>query len=599
MKKIKAAVSPSGGGLRIPIAVVLGGTITTTVAIVAKKILEFCEVPAESVANAEKLFMAIGVPLALVLIAMYIFRTLRRRYAYGYMENYFSELRDNGFNTCPRCGSPVNEHTGTRSRQVHVADRITTTTYSDGSTSKKTDAVYQSQSYKYIYHKCSNPACALNDDIEFSFGDMPYKLRDLRVLILGERHPKVYNAAATIDPGKRIVRFILIGLLIVAILIGLFAYRGNMRGAYGAFGGAEVDDINVSATFGEEETKMMSDIRKIINDTKEYGLYVSEVGTGLFAKDKDLDIYYFVDDKLGNGFTVEFEGIKSDSGLKGDYTIMPYNGENCIFNDDDKTIYPPDSDFYKTHYESIAKWGGKKIITDLLDKITTGELYENYTDMYVLCSDNIRIFIAEDGSVRLLDETGEKAVRYIFEPQDTSKPEDYADYKLLGAKEEEPADELGKVLKKIDFDADIEWVKDGEDAGEIEVENNGDGTYTFENSYNPIDKLELGRFVLYPDEKRYEYFAYDPDKYIYSETSEKHTAQSDPTVYNFLVEMIPEDYVRAHINLDNAKKQSLLGISTVYTEDLGNGKKAVLEIQAGDVGFEYYESEDTYIEISW
>ena len=83
MKKIKAAVSPSGGGLRIPIAVVLGGTITTTVAIVAKKILEFCEVPAESVANAEKLFMAIGVPLALVLIAMYIFRTLRRRYCYN------------------------------------------------------------------------------------------------------------------------------------------------------------------------------------------------------------------------------------------------------------------------------------------------------------------------------------------------------------------------------------------------------------------------------------------------------------------------------------------------------------------------------------
>ena len=42
-----------------------------------------------------------------------------------------------------------------------------------------------------------------------------------------------------------------------------------------------------------------------------------------------------------------------------------------------------------------------------------------------------------------------------------------------------------------------------------------------------------------------------------------------------------------------------LGISTVYTEDLGNGKKAVIEIQGGDVGFEYYESEDTYIEISW
>ena len=596
MDKIKSAVSPYGVVGRIASAIMFGGMGASVLIMALVKFLEFCLLPSDVLAIIEKVLWGAGIPLTGVIIAVYIFRTLRRRYAFSYAIDCCHGLRE-GPDTCPRCGSTVSEKTGTGHRQVHVADKITTTTYSDGSKSEKKEAVYQSQSYKYTYYQCNNPACAIRDDIDLKFGNMPYRVKDLHFLILREGYHS--GSAASMLRGGGLLKIILIVLLVAAVLIGGLVYRGNMSSAYGQFGGGEVEGINVSATFGEEETKMMSDIRKIINDTKEYGLYVSEVGTGLFAKDKDLDIYYFVDDKLGNGFTVEFEGIKSDSGLKGDYTIMPYNGENCIFNDDDKTIYPPDSDFYKTHYESIAKWGGKKIITDLLDKITTGELYENYTDMYVLCSDNIRVFIAEDGSVRLLDETGEKAVRYIFEPQDTSKPEDYADYKLLGAKEEEPADELGKVLSKTDYDAYIEWVKDGEDAGEIEVENNGDGTYTFENNYNPIDKLALGRFVLYPEEKRYEYFAYDPDKYIYSETSEKHTAQSDPTVYNFLVEMIPEDYVRAHINLDNAKKQSLLGISTVYTEDLGNGKKAILEIQGGDVGFEYYESEDTYIEISW
>ena len=596
MKQIKATVSPYGVVGRIASAIMFGGMGASVLIMALVKFLEFCLLPSDVLAIIEKVLWGAGIPLTGVIIAVYIFRTLRRRYAFSYAIDCCHGLRE-GPDTCPRCGSTVSEKTGTGHRQVHVADKITTTTYSDGSKSEKKEAVYQSQSYKYTYYQCNNPACAIRDDIDLKFGNMPYRVKDLHFLILREGYHS--GSAASMLRGGGLLKIILIVLLVAAVLIGGLVYRGNMSSAYGQFGGGEVEGINVSATFGEEETKMMSDIRKIINDTKEYGLYVSEVGTGLFAKDKDLDIYYFVDDKLGNGFTVEFEGIKSDSGLKGDYTIMPYNGENCIFNDDDKTIYPPDSDFYKTHYESIAKWGGKKIITDLLDKITTGELYENYTDMYVLCSDNIRVFIAEDGSVRLLDETGEKAVRYIFEPQDTSKPEDYADYKLLGAKEEEPADELGKVLSKTDYDAYIEWVKDGEDAGEIEVENNGDGTYTFENNYNPIDKLALGRFVLYPEEKRYEYFAYDPDKYIYSETSEKHTAQSDPTVYNFLVEMIPEDYVRAHINLDNAKKQSLLGISTVYTEDLGDGKKAILEIQGGDVGFEYYESEDTYIEISW
>lgn len=596
MNKIKSAVSPYGVVGRIASAIMFGGMGASVLIMALVKFLEFCLLPSDVLAIVEKVLWGAGIPLTGVIIAVYIFRTLRRRYAFSYAIDCCHGLRE-GPDTCPRCGSSVSEKIGTGHRQVHVADKITTTTYSDGSKSEKKEAVYQSQSYKYTYYQCNNPACAIRDDIDLKFGNMPYRVKDLHFLILREGYHS--GSAASMLRGGGLLKIILIVLLVAAILIGGLVYRGNMSSAYGQFGGGEVEGINVSAAFGEEETKMMSDIRKIINDTKEYGLYVSEVGSGLFAKDKDLDIYYFVDDKLGNGFTVEFEGIKSDSGLKGDYTIMPYNGENCIFNDDDKTIYPPDSDFYKTHYESIAKWGGKKIITDLLDKITTGELYGNYTDMYVLCSDNIRVFIAEDGSVRLLDETGEKAVRYIFEPQDTSKPEDYADYKLLGAKEEEPADELGKVLSKTDYDAYIEWVKDGEDAGEIEVENNGDGTYTFENNYNPIDKLALGRFVLYPEEKRYEYFAYDPDKYIYSETSEKHTAQSDPTVYNFLVEMIPEDYVRAHINLDNAKKQSLLGISTVYTEDLGNGKKAVLEIQGGDVGFEYYESEDTYIEISW
>ena len=596
MKQIKATVSPYGVVGRIASAIVFGGMGASVLIMALVKFLEFCLLPSDILAIIEKVLWGAGIPLTGVIIAVYIFRTLRRRYAFSYAIDCCHGLRE-GPDTCPRCGSTVSEKTGTGHRQVHVADKITTTTYSDGSKSEKKEAVYQSQSYKYTYYQCNNPACAIRDDIDLKFGNMPYRVKDLHFLILREGYHS--GSADSMLRGGGLLKNILIVLLVAAILIGGLVYRGNMSSAYGQFGGGEVEGINVSAAFGEEETKMMSDIRKIINDTKEYGLYVSEVGTGLFAKDKDLDIYYFVDDKLGNGFTVEFEGIKSDSGLKGDYTIMPYNGENCIFNDDDKTIYPPDSDFYKTHYESIAKWGGKKIITDLLDKITTGELYENYTDMYVLCSDNIRVFIAEDGSVRLLDETGEKAVRYIFEPQDTSKPEDYADYKLLGAKEEEPADELGKVLSKTDYDAYIEWVKDGEDAGEIEVENNGDGTYTFENNYNPIDKLELGKFVLYPDEKRYEYFEYIPDKYTFSETPEKYTAESNPTVYNFLVEMIPEDYVRAHINLDNAKKQSLLGISTVYTEDLGNGKKAVLEIQGGDVGFEYYESEDTYIEISW
>ena len=52
--------------------------------------------------------------------------------------------------------------------------------------------------------------------------------------------------------------------------------------------------------------------------------------------------------------------------------------------------------------------------------------------------------------------------------------------------------------------------------------------------------------------------------------------------------------------LDNAKKKSVLGLETTYTEDFGNGKKAVLEVEiGGKMSFEYHESEDNYVEIDW
>ena len=231
--------------------------------------------------------------------------------------------------------------------------------------------------------------------------------------------------------------------------------------------------------------------------------------------------------------------------------------------------------------------------------MNNNSVFEKYTDMFVLKSDKLSVFIAEDGSVRLLDETGEKSKLYTFTPVDTNKPENYADYKPMGYEDEE-TDELQKILNKADYDATVKWFVNGESKGEIEVIDNGDGSYTFNNAYNPTEKVAPGKYILYPQENRYDYYKYENlELFTLSDTAEKHTEKDSHDTYKLLCDFVPENYVKAHLNLDNAKKQSLLGISTVYTEDLGNGKKAVLEIQGGDVGFEYYESEDTYIEISW
>lgn len=604
MRQIKATVSPGRGNgratLRIVLAITFGCMAAGVLIMAVSKFLGYCLVPSDTLAAIEKLLWAVGIPAALVNIAVYIFRTLRRRYAYSYMLDYHEKFKANGYNRCPRCGSGTTEKTGRGSYRQKVGDRVTTRTYSDGRKEEVSrEGIYQTKYYNYQYCQCNNPSCALRNDVEVEFGKMPFSAKDLRILILREQSSGKKTAAYLVTGGGQGVFRILAIIAAVLLVIGGFMYRGNMSTAYGQFGGKEVESIDVTAALGEKEANLLSDMRKIIEEADEYGLYVSEVGIGVFAKDKDVDIYHFVDERLGEGDTVRFSGIKSDTGLKGEYTLMLYGEQLCLFHDKEETIYAPGSEFYDTHWEAVKKWTGKAVVTDLLDQIKTGQLYENYTDMFVLRSDGISAFIAEDGSVRVLDERGEKPMRYIFEPSDTEKPENYADYRPAGYEDAE-TDELQKILNKASYDADISWTVKGEDAGEMDVNDNGDGTYTFRNAYNATAQIPMGEYILYPEEKRYVYYKFEnTEYYTLTQNPETVTETDDPETYQWLCNMIPENFVRAHFNLDNAKKQSVLGLATVYTEDLGGGKKAVLEIQGDDVSFQYYEDEENYIEIDW
>ena len=392
----------------------------------------------------------------------------------------------------------------------------------------------------------------------------------------------------------------LILAVVVAIGFVLVKFVFTPSSVESSFNGEGAENLVVTAPLGEEENALLTQIRTIVKDAKEYELRVTQSEPNLFVKDKIAVIRYFVDEKFGEGFTVDFKGLTSDSGLKGKYTLMKYEGKVCVFCDDDETIYPSDSDFYKTHYESLAKWNGKAMITALIDKIQTGEVFEKYTDMFVLKSDKLSVFIAEDGSVRLLDETGEKSKVYTFTPTDTNKPANYADYKPMGYADEE-TDELQKLLNKTDYSANVEWYVNGEKVCEMDVNDNGDGSYTFENGYNPTDKIAPGKYILYQSEQRYDYYKYENlELYTLSDTAEKHTEKDSPDTYKLLCDFVPEDYVRAHLNLDNAKKKSVLGLETTYTEDFGNGKKAVLEVEiTGKVIFEHHESEDNSVRIAW
>ena len=112
MDKIKSAVSPYGVVGRIASAIMFGGMGASVLIMALVKFLEFCLLPSDVLAIIEKVLWGAGIPLTGVIIAVYIFRILRRRYAFSYAIDCCHGLRE-GPDTCPRCGSTVSEKTGT------------------------------------------------------------------------------------------------------------------------------------------------------------------------------------------------------------------------------------------------------------------------------------------------------------------------------------------------------------------------------------------------------------------------------------------------------------------------------------------------------
>ncbi|MGN0114153.1 MAG: hypothetical protein ACI396_02385, partial [Acutalibacteraceae bacterium] len=561
-----------------------------------EKWLEYCGYTVAEISTVQTVWRFAGIPITMLAVGIYIFRTLRRRYSYSYMLDYYAQLRGNGYSTCPRCGSSVSVRQGKKSYREHVGDRVTTTKYSDGSTSTNRDPIYETRYYKYTYHQCDNNSCAISDDGKLKFGDMPYSRRDLHSLIFNDASSK-HSAGYLVNGGRHFMRILIAIIVIAAVAVLMLMSKNNTDSNYGQFGGKAVEGISVTATLGEEEKALLAQIRQIIDKAGEYELNVDELNSGLFQKNKSVDVTYFVDDKLGSGFTYEFDGIKSDSGLEGEYTVMTYDGKTCVFCGSDETIYPPDSDFYKEHYKSLKKWDGKEIMLAKLDKIKTGELYEKYKGSYVLRSDKISVFIADDGSVRLLDETNDASMRYIFKAIDTKKPSNYANYRLLGSKDSE-TDPLQKILNTADYSAYIEFTENGKELDDICYTDNGDGSHTF-SIYHEYKNFKPGKYTIYPEEKRYELCAYINDTYTLSDKTEKHTSKDSPETYNWLNDMIPDNFVKAHLSLDTAEKGGILWMTT-YTEKVDGKDKAVLSLDNDKVKkFCYYETEKDFVEIRW
>ncbi len=604
MREVKEAVSiASSRGralLRIICALIFGPAICTAVYLGIQKWFAYCGYTSDTIAKIQSVWTYAGVPITAIVIIVYIFRTLRRRYAYSYMRDYYARLQENGYTVCPRCGSTVSERTGRKSYQKHVGDKITTITYSSGATHVSTTPIYETRSRKYKYHQCDNSSCAIDDDLRVGFGRMPYSRNDLRALILQDYSKTHACAGYLVNGGKHAVRTLLTVLVIAAAAVTMLITKSHMNSIYGQFGGREPEGVSVTAPLGDEEIAYINKAVEIIDkNAGQYRLLVNEQKTGLFQKNGKAEIYGWRDENGVPCLSIRLDRLKTESGISGLSYIMPYREQLCIFSAKDKAIHTPDSDYCKTHFDALKKWDGVSVMRALLDKMQTGELYYmEKTKSYVLRSDRISLYLPEEGSVRILDETGEVPVRYIFSASSkTGRPSDYADFRPAGAADTE-SDPLQRLLNTADYDAKIEFYENGKKIAGIRYEDRGDGSHSFKFEENYKD-FAKGRYVIYPEESRYEFYVYLPDSYGYSKDAEAYGAGERAEIYEWLNQMIPDNYVKANLNLEKAEKGKLLW-ATTYTEQKEGSGKAVLVLENGKVGkFNCYETDDTYVEIRW
>ena len=133
------------------------------------------------------LWKTVGSFIILLVIVLYLYRASIRKWTYSYMLNYQSQAIANGFTVCPRCSSPLNEHTGTGSYSVHVGDEVTTTYYSDGTSTSSRKPIYENRSHRYKYYICSNRSCRLESSYDkIKFGRMPATKKDAIWLVFGQ-----------------------------------------------------------------------------------------------------------------------------------------------------------------------------------------------------------------------------------------------------------------------------------------------------------------------------------------------------------------------------------------------------------------------------
>lgn len=557
---------------------------------------------------------AIFVPLVAVMMGISLFRSWRRRWPRAYMMRYNAEVRANGYSYCPRCGAPVVEKTRQRSHSVKTGELVTTTTYSDGSKTVDRKDVYGTELRTEHYHVCSNGSCAIEVDKSYSETHLPWKMQEIRYLVLGDGRSNKSAAGLLLS---RLLMPVLAAVIVIACgatvwgyadyqdgeWIGITADREPQRTAaeYADYlHGLDTAHPNWEVSYEKEATDMLGYLGNQIGKDETKGYFMASYQTD----DGVIMVYNFYGD---------------DGGIDipdGEYTLRNLDGTMVLIDDTNELIYKQDTEFYKTYAPKLQTLTHDTILKGVLELVDGGEhgIYNGALPMEFIRKDNTTAYsymksndtLTLNGEFRAVTIHPEEELeeRWIFTYRDYEYVPDalegytYSDAMPLF----DDSDELGKLIaKSLDDSCDYTLYRNDDDeviAMDVDILANG-----YEICFSEWDETSDLRFEegvdyrINTNEKTLTKITNDEN---YNRVSVDMPLTEYQKEYDYVMSIIPPLYIRNIMDMDEAEvKKEYLGLVTTYVmKDESGNVTAEMKVMFGVIGeVIHYLSDDEYVKL--
>lgn len=558
------------------------------------------------------------VPLTAAMMAIGLFRAWRRRWPLAYMDNYRYQAKENGYETCPRCGAELVLKRRTRNSRQKVGELVTTTTYSDGSKTVDKEDIYGNVRKTEYYHQCTNATCHLEAEQHISQSHLPWKMREIRCLVLNDSSllGRKHSSAFSLLLSRLLVPFLAL-VIVAACGVTILQYADSQDGPW-------------TYTAADKEASRSAESYQnylLALDTENLGWHVNyekaptdmmSYLSGIFGKDKAVGYtfgYYTFGDNTA--LSCRFEGDDAGLGIPdGRYTLTKLDGDNVLIDDTNEKIYKQGTMFYDTYAPKLRTLSHDVALRAVLERVKGGEHALSGTNdfwmeflrkddtmvySYMLSDDVTKISGGECRAVTLYPEE-QMMEHWIFsyDKEEFDPTDDLEDYVYSDAVPQQD-DELGKLMvKSSNGNGNYALCRNDEAMVDIDIDYLANG-YDF-----TFDAVQEGTYKGFEEEVTYRVNtnAKTLTKIVtdenYNESKFEMPLSQYQEQYDFLMSIVPETYIRSIIDMEKAEvRREKLGLITIYEmKDADGNVIADMKLMFGRIGeVVHYTADGEYVKV--